>query len=621
MARPVVPEDSALIANLRDISKAKPKLIKSSAYPAPADASITVRSWKMDDFRYYDVPSLFPTLARGIFTVDVPKTDDTEEQQYRIVARGYDKFFQISEVPWTTWEALEAHTTAPYTLTLKSDGCIIFIAALTPAKLLITSKHSIGPIAQAGEGWLRKYFERLAKTEAQLATRLYENNWTAIAELCDDSFKEHVLGYPADKTGLHLHGLNESTKAFKTLPQAQVDTFAAEWGFIQTASIVLPTLAAVRAFTDEVSTAGAWNGEPVEGFVVRTHIAASPPANTKGQSPYAPGSTFFFKVKFDEPYMMYRDWREVTKKLLHMHEDSIMSETALPRGKMKRAETRVYVRWLMAEILRDARDFAEYNNGKGIIAARERFLAYLATPEGAAVFETAKAGEMIAAAPGPAAPGGEVRFEKTIIVPVAIPGCGKTALSVALAHIFDFGHTQSYDVRTEKPAPTFIGNVTALLRTHDVVIADKNNHLQEHREQLRTATRGCVRLLALNWAVDALAAEKVRRVCGERVTRRGVNHQTLCAGAHADIIWRFIGSAEPLAPAEVDAVVTMDVEEGLEEAVARAVAGCVRELGVPAPSAAKVKEGVERAKGYALAGVWEAEQGSQQCVDGRQEIV
>ena len=90
------------------------------------------------------------------------------------------------------WESLEKHTTAPYTLSLKSNGCIIFIAPLTPTKLLITSKHAIGPAkdklvemshAQAGEKWLRKYLENKGKTEADLATRLWESNLTAVAEV------------------------------------------------------------------------------------------------------------------------------------------------------------------------------------------------------------------------------------------------------------------------------------------------------------------------------------------------------------------------------------------------------------------------------------------------------
>jgi len=205
-------EDSQLIARLHAISNKSPKLIKSSIYAAPADSDITVRSWKMNEFKYYDIPSPFPTLARGIFTVELDsrshgqnETDD--KKKYRIVARGYDKFFNIGEVPWCTvlyqflpflflatkcaqWPALKEHTAPPYTLSLKSNGCIIFIAALTPSKLLITSKHSIGPVAgsptshaQAGEAWLRKYLEQKGRTEEQLASCLWENNWTAISEV------------------------------------------------------------------------------------------------------------------------------------------------------------------------------------------------------------------------------------------------------------------------------------------------------------------------------------------------------------------------------------------------------------------------------------------------------
>ncbi len=34
------------------------------------------------------------------------------------------------------------NTNPPYTLTFKSNSCIIFTAALSPSQLLITSKHS-----------------------------------------------------------------------------------------------------------------------------------------------------------------------------------------------------------------------------------------------------------------------------------------------------------------------------------------------------------------------------------------------------------------------------------------------------------------------------------------------
>lgn len=54
-------------------------------------------SWKMADWAYKREPCPFPTRARGLFT---ERVDGTEEE-YRIVARGYDKFFNVNEVSWT----------------------------------------------------------------------------------------------------------------------------------------------------------------------------------------------------------------------------------------------------------------------------------------------------------------------------------------------------------------------------------------------------------------------------------------------------------------------------------------------------------------------------------------
>lgn len=95
-----LPEDSHLISDLQSIQKKQPKLVRSSIYPAPAEPNILVQSWKMNEFKYYDIPSPFPTLARGLFTTQVPESE--YGVKHRIVVRGYDKFFNIGEVPWTT---------------------------------------------------------------------------------------------------------------------------------------------------------------------------------------------------------------------------------------------------------------------------------------------------------------------------------------------------------------------------------------------------------------------------------------------------------------------------------------------------------------------------------------
>jgi tRNA ligase len=94
-------ENSDLIADLHKLSSSQPKLVKSTTYAAPADPNITIRSWKMNEFKYYDIPSPFPTLARGLFTTEWPVDEADGGKKYQIVVRGYDKFFNIGEVPWT----------------------------------------------------------------------------------------------------------------------------------------------------------------------------------------------------------------------------------------------------------------------------------------------------------------------------------------------------------------------------------------------------------------------------------------------------------------------------------------------------------------------------------------
>ncbi|KAJ7434855.1 hypothetical protein FB451DRAFT_1466054 [Mycena latifolia] len=142
----------------------------------------------------------------------------------------------------------------------------------------------------------------------------------------------------------------------------------------------------------------------------------------------------------------------------------------------------------------------------------------------------------------------------------------KTAIAVALSHIFSFAHTQSDDVHAKKAAPVCLKNVQGLLKTHDVVIADKTNHLTQHRTALRTATaalRPPVRL-ALHWPLDEQPRPAVHRICVDHVQhRRG------------------------------------DLEEGLAAAVRRAADACVRILKLQAPSSARVEDALERVRGYA----------------------
>ena len=122
-------------------------------------------------------------------------------------------------------------------------------------------------------------------------------------------------------------------------------------------------------------------------------------------------------------------------------------------------------------------------------------------------------------------------------------------------------------------------------------IRNNLNHLQQHRQQLRGATAKMsppVRLLALNWALDKPPA-MVHHICSDRVLGRGEKHQTLradvsAAKSHEGVIWTFINTTEDLVPDEVDAVIDMDIEENLAQAVTRAVNGVAKILGLELPS-------------------------------------
>jgi len=109
--------------------------------------------------------------------------------------------------------------------------------------------------------------------------------------------------------------------------------------------------------------------------------------------------------------MMYRDWREVTKILLSTK--GPLSNARLPKAKLKRLETMLYVKWIKGEICRDRGQFENFNKGKGIIATRERFLKWMETGEAkeAAVDDDTSTPNLI--------------FGKTIILPIAIPGVGE----------------------------------------------------------------------------------------------------------------------------------------------------------------------------------------------------
>lgn len=126
-----------------------------------------------------------------------------------------------------------------------------------------------------------------------------------------------------------------------------------------------------------------------------------------------PGEPFFWKVKYDQPYLMYREWRELTRKLLSSYPDSDVKP-----GKLRNPESRMYLWWVNREIQKDVSRFAAWKVGKGIISTRNEFLEWMKQPEAKKIAKMLKQDVF----DENEAPKGE--FDRTLLVPIAVQGCG-----------------------------------------------------------------------------------------------------------------------------------------------------------------------------------------------------
>jgi tRNA ligase len=117
-----------LLTELRAVRETHPKAVRSTPHKYPASIyddqgagsskgklpDRDIVSWKMTEHMYRDSNNPFPTLARGLFTEDIDAQTEVPVEalqvegtwpegatRTRIVARGYDKFFNTGEVSWT----------------------------------------------------------------------------------------------------------------------------------------------------------------------------------------------------------------------------------------------------------------------------------------------------------------------------------------------------------------------------------------------------------------------------------------------------------------------------------------------------------------------------------------
>ncbi|KAF2120574.1 RNA ligase-domain-containing protein [Lophiotrema nucula] len=524
-------------------SKAGGFSVKKSTFPV-AGTNRTVDSWKMNDWDYKKLN--LPTYARGLFTY---KTLDGKTE---IAVRGYDKFFNHGEVRKTEWRNVEKLTRGPYELSVKENGCIIFIAGLDDDTLLVCSKHSTGTRgdvelshAVAGERWVEKHLATVGKTKADLARKLREMNATLVAELCDDSFEEHVLAYTPEQAGLYVHGLNLNLPEFATYPGHLVDKFADEWGMKKVMYVMEDDIHKVREFLDKVAETGNYNGRDTEGFVIRCQAK---------ETEDAPFVDWFFKYKFEEPYLMYRQWRECTRAII---------AGKPPKYKKHSAITKEYLDFARRQFIEQPGLAKQYNLNHGIIKLRDDFLKARGTTGADIIRQEMENGE------------GDAKdvSRNIVIVPVATIGCGKTTIGLALVKLFGWGHFQNDNVKTKKGRPqVFADTISSLLITNPVVTADRNNHQKRERDQIINDVSRTVpdaRFVAMNYVHDRANYDNIRKATRDRVLARGDNHQTIQAGSKGqdeiiEIMEGFMHRFQPVDPQDEHFDLIIDIDPTVE---------------------------------------------------------
>lgn len=262
---------------------------------------------------------------------------------------------------------------------------------------------------------------------------------------------------------------------------------------------------------DQCSPSGSYKGEPVEGFVIRSQTHAN--------------QTFFFKVKFDEPYLMFREFREATRSILSGN------HKFTPKYQL----TFKYMAWVHRKKRQDPTFFQDFLKNKGIIRARNAFLIEEDLGTGfERLVELAK--ETVDSS---AYPDSSMQKEKEnvffkspfgtqgklLILPIAIIGAGKTTLARVLSKIcpVKFRHIQSDNMPAKKKAAYFTETIVDAFKECDVVYADKNNHLFQHRSAVIRefkATHASGLAVVLDWKAEKLNRQSVLDHCHKRILLR-----------------------------------------------------------------------------------------------------
>ena len=199
------------------------------------------------------------TKARGLY-INVPKQ--------KVVARAYDKFFNINERPETKLDMLQYKLTFPAVAYVKENGFLGIVSYNEEDESLFITTKSCPDGDYAG--WLKDMLEAKVPAETREKMRTYarDNNVSFVFECVDMKNDPHIIEYPESK--LFLLDIVYNDMQYRKYSFEQMCSVADEFGLTHKEKAFV--LESWQEFFDwyyeVVSEDYKYNGREIEGFVV-----------------------------------------------------------------------------------------------------------------------------------------------------------------------------------------------------------------------------------------------------------------------------------------------------------------------------------------------------------------
>ena len=199
------------------------------------------------------------TKARGLY-INVPKQ--------KVVARAYDKFFNVNERPETKLDMLQYKLTFPAVAYVKENGFLGIVSYNEEDESLFITTKSCPDGDYAG--WLKDMLEAKVPAETREKMRTYarDNNVSFVFECVDMKNDPHIIEYPESK--LFLLDIVYNDMQYRKYSFEQMCSVADEFGLTHKEKAFV--LESWQEFFDwyyeVVSEDYKYNGREIEGFVV-----------------------------------------------------------------------------------------------------------------------------------------------------------------------------------------------------------------------------------------------------------------------------------------------------------------------------------------------------------------